>query len=101
MGTVTSQYRATRVILGDMGSPHSLCHADLQRGHSVGVEQQHEAGQEGSQDEPLAHGPPGLPMLMQHRGHLQGAEGTQLSATRVVRGGEHGEQSLWKTNNEK
>lgn len=55
---------------GHTGTPDSLSDADLQRGDSVGVEQQHEAGQEGPQDQPLAHGPPGLP-VPQHPGHLQ------------------------------
>lgn len=57
-------------LWGDMrGAPDLLSDADLQRGDGVGVEQQHEAGQEGPQDQPLAHGPPGLPMP-QHPGHL-------------------------------
>lgn len=58
---------------GHEGTPYSLSHADLQRWNGVGVEQQHEAGQEGPQDEPLAHGPPVLPMV-QHPGDLRPAE---------------------------
>lgn len=68
-----------------MGTPHSLCHADLQRGDGVGVEQQHEAGQEGPQDEPLAHGPPVLSMV-QHPGHLWMVEKRAVSTRRQGRG---------------
>lgn len=62
--------REAKLWGGHAGTPDSLSDADLQWGDGVGVEQQHEAGQEGPQDQPLAHGPPGLPMP-QHPGHLQ------------------------------